>query len=103
MQLLSGLPHRQRDYLQYWFSFGLSYFFYLCPLTNACKMLGNECEFVSKATKRCLSNANRTKRSPIRSVIIRVMTKSDDRAAGVRFVYHEYDLSLQTELDNTKT
>ena len=29
--------------------------------------------------------------SPIRSVIIRVITKSDDRAAGVRFVYHEYD------------
>ena len=27
----------------------------------------------------------------IRSVIIQVITKSDDRAAGVRFVYHEYD------------
>ena len=26
-----------------------------------------------------------------RSVIIRVTTKSDDRAAGARFVYHEYD------------
>ena len=25
------------------------------------------------------------------SVIIRMMTKSDDRAAGVRFVYHEYN------------
>ena len=37
------------------------------------------------------SNVNRTKWSPIRSVIIRVITKSDDRAAGVRFVYHEYD------------
>ena len=34
---------------------------------------------------------NRTEWSPIRSVIIRVITKSDDRAAGVRFVYHEYD------------
>jgi len=38
-----------------------------------------------------ISNGNRTEWSPIRSVIIRVMTKSDDRAAGVRFVYHEYD------------
>ena len=103
MQLLSGLPHRQLDYLQYWFSLGLLYFFYLCPLTNAWKMLGNECELVSKATKRCLSNGNRTEGSPIRSVIIRVITKSEDRAAGVRFVYHEYDLSLQTELDNTKS
>ena len=28
---------------------------------------------------------------PIRSVIIRVITKSDDRAAGVQFVDHEYD------------
>ena len=37
------------------------------------------------------SSANRTEWSPIRSVIIRVITKSDDRAAGVRFVHHEYD------------
>ena len=36
-------------------------------------------------------NGNRTEWSPIRSVIIQVITKSDDRAAGVRFVYHEYD------------
>ena len=36
-------------------------------------------------------NGNRTEWSPIRSVIIRVITKSDDRAAGGRFVYHEYD------------
>ena len=34
-------------------------------------------------------NGNRTEWSPIRSVIIRVITKSDDREAGVRFVYHE--------------
>ena len=40
------------------------------------------------------SNGNRTEWSPIRSVIIRVITKSDDRAAGVRFVYHEYDYRL---------
>ena len=31
-----------------------------------------------------ISNGNRTEGSPIRSVIIRVIT-------GVRFVYHEYD------------
>ena len=35
-----------------------------------------------------------TEWSPIRSVIIRVMTKSDDRAAGVRFDHHEYDYRL---------
>ena len=40
---------------------------------------------------RVISNDNRTECSPIRSVIIRVITKSDDRAAGVRFVNHEYD------------
>ena len=39
-------------------------------------------------------NRNRTEWSPIQSVIIRVITKSDDRAAGVRFVYHEYDYRL---------
>ena len=38
-----------------------------------------------------ICNGNRTERSPIRSVIIRVITKSDDRAAEVRFVNHEYD------------
>ena len=36
-----------------------------------------------------ICNGNRTKWSPIRSGIIRVITKSDDRAAGVLFVYHE--------------
>ena len=30
-----------------------------------------------------ICNGNRTEWSPIRSVIIRVITKSDDRAAGV--------------------
>ena len=38
-----------------------------------------------------ISNGNRTEWSPIRPVIIRVITKSDDLAVGVRFVYHEYD------------
>ena len=42
-------------------------------------------------TSTLISNGNRTEWSPIRSVIIRVITKSDDRAGGVRFVYHEYD------------
>ena len=48
-----------------------------------------------------ISNGNRTEWSPIWSVIIRVITKSDDCAAGVWF-----DLSrvwLQTELDDTKS
>ena len=40
---------------------------------------------------KTVSNGNRTEWSPIRSVIIRMITKSDDRAAGVRFVYHKYD------------
>ena len=38
-----------------------------------------------------ISNGNRTEWSSIRSVIILVITKSDDRAASVRFVYLEYD------------
>ena len=42
-------------------------------------------------TKTLISNGNMTEWSPIRSVIIQVITKSDDRAAGVRFVHHEYD------------
>ena len=48
-----------------------------------------------------VSNGNRTEWSPIRSGIIRVITKSDDRAAGVRFVYHEFD--YRPELDDTKS
>jgi len=39
-----------------------------------------------------ISNGNyRTEWSPIRSVIMQVITKLDDHAAGVRFVYHEHD------------
>ena len=37
------------------------------------------------------NNGDRTERSPIWSVIIRVITKLDDREAGVQFVNHEYD------------
>ena len=40
---------------------------------------------------KLLCNGNRTEWSTIRSVIIRVITKSDDRTARLRFVYHEYD------------
>ena len=36
---------------------------------------------------RMISYGNRTEWSQIRSVIIRVITKSDDRAAGVRFFF----------------
>ena len=39
--------------------------------------------------------------SPIRSVAIQVTTKSDDRAVGVRFVYHEYD--YRPKLDDRKS
>ena len=42
-------------------------------------------------TQKDISNGNGTEWSQIRSVIIRVITKSIDRAAGVRFVYHKYD------------
>ena len=56
----------------------------------------SEQEFCSYRNKMCLSlfslsNGNRTEWSPIWSVIIRVITKWDDRAAGVRFVYHKFD------------
>ena len=41
--------------------------------------------------KDTVSNGNRTEWSPVRSVIIRVITKSDDRAAGIRFVNRNYN------------
>ena len=44
-----------------------------------------------------LCNGIRTEWSPIRSEVIRVITKSDDRTAGLRFVYHEYDYRLNSE------
>ena len=34
-----------------------------------------------------ISNGNKTEWSPVRSVIVRVITKSDDHAAGVRFFF----------------
>jgi len=53
----------------------------------------NAANFVLIASKiyYILCNGNRTEWSPIRSVIIRVITKLDDREAGVRFVHDEYD------------
>ena len=48
-----------------------------------------------------ICNGNRTEWSPIQSVMIRVITKSDDCVAGVRFVYHEYDYRLNWT--NTKS
>ena len=41
-----------------------------------------------------INNGNETEWSPIRSVIIRVITKSYDREAGVQFVNHVYDHRL---------
>ena len=38
-----------------------------------------------------ISNGNRTEWSLIRSIIVQVIAKSDDRAAGVRIVYHGFD------------
>ena len=42
-----------------------------------------------------INNGNETEWSPIRSVIIRVITKSYDREAGVQFVNHLYDHRLK--------
>ena len=47
--------------------------------------------FINSTVIITLSNDNRTEWSPIQSVIIRMITKSDDCAAGVRSVYHECD------------
>ena len=40
------------------------------------------------------SYGNRTEWSPVQSVIIRVITKSDDRGAGGRSFYHKYGYGL---------
>ena len=48
---------------------------------------------------KAIRNGNRTEWSPIRSVILRVIRKSDDRA----FVYHEYDRRPKTELNDKKS
>ena len=41
--------------------------------------------------KSYISNGDRTEWSPIRSVIRRVITKSDGLAAGIRFLCHKND------------
>ena len=46
-------------------------------------------------------SGKRTEWSPIRSVIIPMITKSDDRETGVRFVNHEYD--YRPTSDDTKS
>ena len=48
-----------------------------------------------------INNGNRTEWSPIRSVIIRVITKLDNREAGFQFVNHEYD--YRPTSDDTKS
>ena len=40
-----------------------------------------------------INDVNRTEWSPVRSVITQVITKSNNREAGVQFVNHEYDYS----------
>ena len=50
-----------------------------------------------EAEEMTISNDDGTKWGQVRSVIIEWLTKSDDRAAEVRFDSHEYDW-LQTEL-----
>ena len=59
--------------------------FYLLPCSSFVQSL------LLWVIKTTISNGNRTEWSLIRSVIMRVITKSDDRAAGVQFVYHEHD------------
>ena len=68
-------------------------FIFPCPSCRASREISCSHRLVHKAPVKqaMFRNGNRTEWSPIRSVIIRVITKSDDRAAGVRFVYHEYD------------
>ena len=44
-----------------------------------------------EAKEMTISNDDGTEWSPVRSVIIEGLTKSDDRAAEVQFDSHEYD------------
>ena len=61
-------------------------------ITSITSKLSYRCSIMfQNFAKVMTSNGNRTECSPIRSVIIRVITKSDNRVAGVRFVYHECD------------
>ena len=52
------------------------------------------CAWISAETYRqggAICSIIKVPNGKISSVIIGVITKSDDRAAGVRFVFHEYD------------
>ena len=61
-------------------------------ITSMTSTLSYRCSIMfQNFVKVMIINGNRTECSPIRSVIIRVITKSDNRVAGVRFVYHECD------------
>ena len=104
----------------------LQYLFHSCRLGNQpdrnrynrhahfCKFLHccRGCSYIRQHLERAslliaptlpntISNGNRTEWSPIRSVIIRVITKLDDREAGVQFVNHEYD--YRPTSDDTKS
>ena len=54
--------------------------------------------FVIQILLEYIINGNRTEWSTIWSVILRVITKWDDPAMRVRFVYHEYDRIEQHEV-----
>ena len=61
-------------------------------ITSMTDTLSYRCSIMfQNCVKVTTSNGNRTECSPIRSVIIRVITKSVNCVAGVRFVYHECD------------
>ena len=62
--------------------------FYCIQLPLFCTVLRKNCTVLSQ------SKSSNLIMYIIKSVIIRVITKSDDRAAGVRFVYHEYAYRL---------
>ena len=49
---------------------------------------------MAPSNEALISDGKRTEWIPIQSVMIRVITKSDGRAVGVRFVYHKYDYRL---------
>ena len=56
------------------------------PITNEAWVF----QFPRIIVQDLIDNGNRTEWSPIGSVIIRVITKLDDREAGVQFINHEY-------------
>ena len=58
--------------------------------------------FRQRSLSVIICNGNRTEWRPIQSVIIRVITNSDDRAAraGFLFLYHEYDWPFRNSAGN---